>query len=259
VRRPPPLTRRRSPSTAADLPRCGFVSLCFFAKRLNLRHSSGLFGLARHRAARRPPSALTAGDAIRVVLHLRNFINAAGRRSAPAHRVLPSPSFGEIDYGEPKRGFFLARFFLWRELRKPDECTRCATLCTDMLHVSACTRGLFRHHGDSTSFSAKTVSHWADSSAFLGHKVTQECATCRIHRRPSIACPARYSMRLRLPGYRGSGKPRKGSLRDLRAKHKVDREAALSRILIGVSGAVPGRVSRRNTWKRFNQQELSSL
>jgi hypothetical protein len=30
------------------------------------------------------------------------------------------------------------------------------------------------------SFWAKTLSHWADSSAVLGQKVTQECAMWRI-------------------------------------------------------------------------------
>jgi hypothetical protein len=48
----------------------------------------------------------------------------------------------------------------------------CATSCTVMLPVSDCARRLFRHHRDSTSLSAKTVSHWADSSAISGQKVT---------------------------------------------------------------------------------------
>ena len=56
----------------------------------------------------------------------------------------------------------------------------CATLCTVMLHVSDCARRLFRDHHDSVSLSAKTVTHWADFSGFLGRKVTQECAMWRI-------------------------------------------------------------------------------
>ena len=64
--------------------------------------------------------------------------------------------------------------------REPHDASPCATLCTDVLHVSHCASGLFRHYRDSTSLSAKTVSHWADSSALLGQKVTQESVMWRI-------------------------------------------------------------------------------
>jgi hypothetical protein len=135
-------------------------------------------------AARRQGAAEGAGVSRRV----RGAGGVVGSRLGP-DRGAAGPAWHKEAGGKvtvPRRASLDAVSPPTRSLRAASA-HNASLLCTGVLRISCCRVGVFGHRGDSGAFLQQKRGATWQFSAFLGPKVTQECATWRIHRRSGIS------------------------------------------------------------------------